>query len=175
MLARLVLRWFSRLLPCTVVATCNVGCVNESGRAYAPYQVAISPVFDEVHRAAIVRACARWNDIAGREAVQVNGIEDRERMVIRSAEFPVDGVDAQGFHDEHGVLLVADVYVCGTDTSIRCFEAIVMHELGHLMGVEHVQHGVMQESNVPVDVTDEDRAACARAPFCGGLTSPRTE
>lgn len=152
------------------------GCAEEE-REVAPYRLWVSPTFSVEKQAAVVRAAESWNQLSGRTAVVVESVGERDHMIVVPRTFPVDGVDAQGLQAEHGVLLVADDrYTCdgvdGTD-DIRCFEALVKHEIGHLLGVPHVHRGIMQEFNVALDFSDEDRAACASATYCAGLTSRR--
>lgn len=143
----------------------------------APYSLWVSPSLSVEQQAAARRACDRWNEVAGRTAVVVDGVGERDRMIVRGAPFPVHGADAQGYQAEHGVLIVAsDSYVCtgsDGDQDLRCFEAVAMHEIGHLLGVPHVERGIMQERDVELEVSDEDRRACANATYCGGLTSPK--
>lgn len=158
------------------MALAVVACTGDDEREIEPYRLWVSPQFSATQRVAVERACGRWNEVAGRTAIIVDGIGDRDRMVVRPARYPIDGIDAQGFHAEHGVLLIADKLVCAsgeTEADIRCFEANVIHETGHVMGVPHVSHGIMQEWNVELELSDEDRAACKAATYCGGLTSPK--
>lgn len=150
---------------------------TENEREAEPYRLWVSPQFSNEQQLAVRRACVRWNEIAGRAACAVDGVGERERLVVRPAGFPIDGVDAQGWQAEQGVLLIAKSdYVCaGGETDIRCFEAIAMHEIGHLMGVKHVHRGVMQEFGARIETSDEDRAACLAAKYCGGLLHPEND
>lgn len=165
-----------RLLALLGLALVAVGC-TEHEVDVEPYRLWVSPRFSSAQQVAARNACKRWNEIAGRTAVTIDGVGDRERMAIIPHAFPIDGIDAQGWHAEHGVLLIAqDNYACSGNTrDMRCFEAIVIHEIGHLMGVPHVQHGVMQERDAALEFSDEDREACAKTVYCGGLLHPEND
>jgi predicted Zn-dependent protease len=43
-----------------------------------------------------------------------------------------------------------------------------MHEIGHVLGLEHVARGVMGENNLQAtaDFTDDDRNECRRVGVC---------
>lgn len=53
----------------------------------------------------------------------------------------------------------------------RCFQSIVMHEVGHSYGLEHIEEGigVMSPGALP-DFTDEDRRECETRGVCAGRT-----
>lgn len=159
------------------------GCTSKQPEErWLPFTMWLSPDLSPEKKEASIRAAERWNEIAGREAVVVNGIGRRDEYLVKEVRFPLPGIPAgpgnAGYYADVGLVLVAEDAICPSMPNhgrgdIRCFEAIVMHEMGHMMSVEHVEHGVMQEVNLLPDTTDEDRAACMRAFFCGGLTSRR--
>lgn len=110
----------------------------------------------------IYSAAARWNTLAGHELVRIE-LLDGEQSVrhIRKSSLPEHNV---GMHNPRLDNIRIDVAQAG-----GTFETVLVHELGHALGMAHIdERGIM----FPVvdgsvrDFTQGDREECLRVRVC---------
>lgn len=110
----------------------------------------------------IYSAAARWNTLAGRELVHIELLDGVQSVRhIRKATLAEHNV---GAHNERFDTIRVDV-----EQAKDTFETVVMHELGHALGMDHVpDSGVMHavvDGSVH-DFTRADRRECVRVGVC---------
>lgn len=152
-----------------LVAGCAVKQEGEMAAHEPVIGMLAAPALPDAQRASLERACERWNVLAHHRVLELEGVGERATRIVRPHPFPIDGIAAQAQERPGGVVLVSDDIRCVDapgPNDPRCVEAVIMHELGHVLGLPHVSRGVMQEEGATLEFTDEDRAACEAAGVC---------
>lgn len=131
-----------------------------------------SAQFTEVEQAHIQFAAARWQVFAGHEVVAVEAGSQSSTCTISRG--PLTPPRIGEFRHETGDIVIDPNYSCDgnhTTNYMPCFEALVMHEMGHLLGLGHLpegQEGIMRAAAGALDFTASDRAECVAAGVCLG-------
>ncbi len=135
------------------------------------------PTFSDEEQEGILRAADRWNTFTNHIVilVQVRSTHLFTCNIINSSKEDVgDGKNYEGVErNATGNIEIASSFNCNGEPRARelvCFEAIVMHEMGHLLGFAHLPPGVdgiMRGSGgASLDFTDGDRRACESLGLC---------
>ena len=142
---------------------CNVNGVITM--TYPPSQ--FTP--DELQAFAIAEKT--WNDFIGREVVSLRAQESDDGCDIRKDPTLGVGKPHLGRTSKvDGVIRIGVPYQCGIpdpnslDKSGMCFLAILVHELGHMLGMDHVSdpHAVMFHQTATVTPNESDREEARR-------------
>ena len=132
-----------------------------------------SAAFTELEQGHIQSAAHRWNLFAGHEVVTVRTRRDSLFCTIVSETEPI-AENVQGrFMGLTGTIRIGPSFRCSADKpeerDPQCFEALVMHEMGHLLGLDHLPagaSGIMQPAGAALDFSEADRNACRAAGIC---------
>ncbi len=120
--------------------------------------------FTDEQEAGIHQAATRWNVFLEREYFSITSDGGCPIVLM---DLPGD-LGAQMDHD-HGRVGVDLAYLARFDRLHGPrFETAIMHEMGHSLGMEHVEHAVMAPDGFTLaeDFTENDRAECVRVGFC---------
>lgn len=162
---------------CTIISlipACQLqeDCKDDQGIA----QVSVDLAFTEMEQASIFRAADRWNTFANHLVlvVRVTGGNHITCTVFYSTKDDLgDGRNWQGVeHGATGNIEIARSLSCNGEERSRwlpCFEAIVMHEMGHLLGLSHLPpgaKGIMQGIGAALDFSEADRRVCEDMGVC---------
>lgn len=155
---------------CTVVLSASAAGCAAPGRAGFDETTAIAMTIDptewtDAQLAALYRAAERWNALGGRELVRLEVADGpRARHHIRPASLP------EHFSGMHSPAL--DTIRIDVSQAEDNFETVVVHELGHAMGMEHIPVAGIMYTVVDgsiVDFTDADHAECERVGWCAAV------
>lgn len=159
------------LTGCTVAQR---DCVGFDGAAH----LTVHSDFPDLELAAMDRAADRWEAFAGRRVVELSRGNDDSctvlRAYVKSLTLP-DGTTAIARYDGGAkVIEVAEETNCHGDTpgqrDLACLETVMMHEMGHVLGLSHLRSGVdgiMRGSGgTAADFTPADHEACVVAGVC---------
>ena len=147
---------------------CATGCANASRPGFDS-TVASTLTFDpsewtDPQVASIYHAASRWNALAGHELVQIQAVDGtRPEHHIRPATLPEH---YSGMHSPGLDTIRIDVSQADDN-----FETVVVHELGHAMGMEHIAAaGIMYKvvDGSIRDFTQADHQECERTGWCSG-------
>lgn len=154
-----------------MIPACTWGedCKDDEGVA----RVHADPRFPPAEQASIQSATHRWNAFAGHVVILAEAnTYNFVCTIIDSADSNVDG-KAQGVEEElTGNIKIASVFSCNGEQFGRylpCFEALVLHEMGHLLGMKHLSpgvDGVMRPVGTSLDFTQGDRMQCLAIDLC---------
>ena len=148
---------------CLFLALLLLGC-----GAAEDVPVYIDPLFNACEREEILRAGVAWNLHAVKpfrfflEDQKGPRIAEDSWLIlpVNSVEIPSGGAITN--KDRHLIRV-------SLGTHVDALYVVSLHELGHVMGLEHVRHGAMQENGdrpFPSTLTDEDLAECRRVGAC---------
>lgn len=156
-----------------LVCVCLVACAAEDCKdASGIARVHVSPLFPSDEQDHIQNALNRWNAFAGHTVVTGAREEYGVTCNILNASNPI-APNIQGrFQHATGNISIGPVFRCsGVARDGMCLEALVLHEVGHMLGFDHHPPGVagvMQNPGVTLDFTDADLLACLAAGVCVG-------
>ncbi len=146
-------------------------CKNLEGIAV----VHVDPRFSVEEAFSIGRASLRWNLFAGHPVIETrrHGEPLPICTIIDSpAVAPVPNAQAVTHHGTGNIEIGSALSCSGepVNSDPKCFEAIVMHEMGHLLGLPHHTDGVdgimRGTGGASLDFTDADRRACEAFDVC---------
>lgn len=140
------------------------GCATETSVDCGRFRLDASVT--PAQKASVERAGAAWDAFAGRPVVSW---DDSATCVVAVNEHEHLG----SWSSADGVLALspermrAEAPGCATHMA-ECVEAVALHELGHALGLEHVDgRAVMSATGeLLTTFTDVDRAACVDAHLC---------
>ena len=111
----------------------------------------------------IFHAADRWNTLGGHQLVQLTVVDGpRARHHIRPATLP------EHYSGMHSPAL--DTIRIDVSQAEDNFETVVVHELGHAMGMEHIPVAGIMYTVVDGSIRDftaADRGECERVGWCG--------
>lgn len=153
------------------IALLAVGCASEPmpdcGGSYHAHRT-LTPEA----RVRAEAAFATWRGLATRDVVHfVDGDPDNATCSVRIDE---GGTALGRFSHEDASIAIAPERIrteapgCASRMG-DCIEAVVLHEAGHALGLEHVEgtgHVMSTEGDLLLDFTDADRAECERVGVC---------
>lgn len=149
----------------------NVYGERVSWKGQIPVRVSIHESVPPEHRGAIVSAAQKWNQLAGRNLIEIQGVvggnpqpqKDGQNVIYMSYNWEPEKSSEQGRTSIHWTgdrIREADIrlngayykyYWAGTQAAGYAtegvnVEALVLHELGHVLGLKHKEAGnsVMQ-------------------------------
>ncbi len=136
----------------------------------SPWGLSVSDSFSPRHHQAIRNASARWNAFTGTKVTHVNE-GPRDFCELRPSQALAPNAR---LHMESGVVEVRTWLACedGVPYSedLACFEVTVMHEMGHVLGFEHMGNGIMRGTGgAAPDFTASDRDQCVALRICKDL------
>jgi len=134
-----------------LAAACDVRDDDDAG----PLTLEIDPVFDASGREAIARATAEWN---ARSTRKLRIVEDGGEWLVLRAAIP----DGHLGYAQQAHRLVR-IELRATPEQVY---PIALHELGHALGLNHVERGVMDPTRLGVEFSDADLGECRRARAC---------
>lgn len=153
---------------------CKEDCRDDSGIA----RVHVDQDLPAEKRIAVYSAARRFNALANRTVITVDDRKSDTCTVSQSTDDLLGAEDdgdnpvgvAQGSTDHYsGNILLSRLRSCVGEPyadDVRCFESVVMHEMGHLLGMNHTTAGVMINGGAAYDYSPEDLAECRRAGIC---------
>lgn len=156
--------WDAAILVLAVVVAAFVfgGCAAPE-QLEQPYRMTFAPAsWSAEQTAALHRAAERWSSVA---IVPVELVEVPAGAGVSIA--PGSMPDAAGRAQHGGILLRADL-------EGEAFEEVAMHELGHVLGLGHVQSGVMRGDSAlhGLAFSAEDLSMCVRVGVCAPEEAP---
>lgn len=125
----------------------------------------------EAQRDDIKAAMARWNAFLGRDYFRAS---ESARCTIRPGSL---GFPLAEFQIDTMTLDLPNMAKCNRKDGVA-LQSVVMHELGHAMGMGHVEGAIVMAPsagcNEPalIDPNDLDREECIRATMCAPDVSP---
>jgi hypothetical protein len=142
----------SRILQILIIAT---GLLLLSCESTEDVSVEIDGAFTVSKREQIEAAGARWSRIASRQVRFEQGGE----WLILPAPAPEPGFE--GYKQGARRLLRIDPHLPDDR-----FYPVVLHELGHALGLKHTSRGVMDPTASETDFSFEDVVECERVGAC---------
>ena len=149
-----------------------VGCTATQPRQPWPceHPILVSTRFTPVEQEMVELSVARWNEVLRQPLCTVAG-DGTERTIMPvpktdprwQAALAFVGPDLVGFHEQE----TNNVYV-PEGTRQSAFQGIVMHEIGHVLGLRHTPPpSIMAEYQGSTDdFTPNDLAECRRVGAC---------
>lgn len=143
----------ARLLWLVLVVVSLCGCGFQADGAEVVF-VRLDDSVTEARRQDILRAMAKWNGYAVEKALVDGPGEGGWVLTIHDLPEPYGGWTAS---DTRTITVSPNV-------SPENFYAVVLHELGHALGMSHVGKGVMQGSGATqqVEFSSDDDAEASR-------------
>lgn len=130
----------------------------------------VDPGFSAGFYRSIYRSEIRWNEFSKKKVVFTDGTGDTctIKPTTTDSQLHADLEEESGpwlglQHAETG-----NIFLC-TDVTAEAlpFETMVLHELGHTVGMRHVPgHAIMSEDDPALNFTDEDHIECWRVRAC---------
>lgn len=155
-----------------VVAAALVGCAAPAAEPAPSCDLAyvVQDGFSPAQRATIERSLARWSAMTGK-ALCVSADGERSFRLV-----PVGSVEHRGFvadvrQDVWAVNDGArDIVVVAHPDLDAAFEHVIMHEIGHGLGLGHLKRGergiMANDGSVETNASDSDLAECRRVKAC---------
>ncbi len=142
-------------------------CLNSAGVAV----LNASPKWSVEEQTHLQNAANRWNAFAKREVIAVRPNTSGPTCTIFEEQPPPPAIGY--FKGRSGNILIAPLYSCASPLGkdMACFEAIAMHEMGHLLGLGHLpegEDGIMRATTGALDFSDADHEACVNSGICVG-------
>jgi hypothetical protein len=143
-------------------------------------RLAVSSDFTEAEKTRLPEIETRWNRFTGRPTLSLvldTSASLPDECIILQRPYPmywhVNQADQQIANgqewDDSGMIEISTRYFCLEDnsgTGLGCFESTVLHEIGHLFGMRHIQEiGIMHAPHGP-DFTQADKEECRHAGAC---------
>ena len=124
----------------------------------------IAPGFSSEQVDGIHNAASRWNVFLGRAYFSIS---DAGTCPIVPLDLPGE-LGAELDHDRGRVGVDLEHLDLFDRVSGPRFETAIMHEMGHSLGMEHVEHALMAPNGLTLseDFTENDQAECVRIGFC---------
>lgn len=113
---------------------------------------------------------AAWARLSGRLDGLTLGSGPGQRCTLRMVATAPDGwpSDQTGLYDPKtgDITVVSSRLFACEDGRTPCLGAILLHEIGHGMGMKHTSHGIMATGSVAPFWTHEDHTECVRVGAC---------
>jgi hypothetical protein len=147
---------------CLLIFNCSaIGLIDcEGSFTYAPNDFTLE------EQAWIEESASRWNVWVGYTLVKVIPGEQEACSIVNGFTVNPDAV-AEEHEPTYVITIDKDHLQRLNQLNQKRFEAVVMHELGHALGYDHILNGkALMAPSANDDFTDLDRAECIRHNMC---------
>lgn len=128
--------------------------------------------FTEEQQEWIENSASRWNNWVGYRLIKVSP-GNRNSCIIRNGITSDPSKIGQDSHPKEVILVNLERLSNLNHLDQAHVEAVVMHELGHSLGYDHIENGKALMAPVgALDFTDLDRVECIKHNMCDTLEPP---
>lgn len=160
-------------LSCLFTVTCKspVRCARDDQGVFS---VAVSTAFSPSKQAEILRAEGNWNEFIGRTTIFTFQSSERSACMIEPQPFPLQKLEDGSLQHIPGVhghgLVYLEVPSKGlpedSPEELASFYRFALHEMGHIIGLNHTQVAGVMAPVPSTSFTDSDREECLRVRIC---------